>query len=224
MNYFELIKTCENASGAGSRKIITDALQSIDGDSHMLLRMALDPYLVYGVKQYSRPAKYSNEDPKDNLELYETLNKLETRMLTGNSARAAVTAILSKYTKESSGYIERIFDKDLKAKFSTETVNKFLGSKYGLIPTFKLMLAEKCESEDEFNEKITFPCQADVKYDGERNIAFVYKNEIIYYSRSGKEAHHVNGLFDEELYDLRSKFGYDIVVDGERKGNSFTET
>lgn len=85
-----------------------------------------------------------------------------------------------------------------------------------LIPTFEVMLADKCDDVDDFEKYVTFPCQADFKYDGERTIAVVKKDTITYYSRSGIEATHVNGLFDEDLRSVHNYLGYDYILDGER--------
>jgi ATP-dependent DNA ligase len=95
------------------------------------------------------------------------------------------------------------------------------------------MLADKCADADEFEQYVTFPCQGDVKYDGERNIAIVKsvhgKVEVSNISRSGLEAFHMNGLFDSELAEIhayvKEKFGWDdFILDGERFANDWTDT
>ena len=85
-----------------------------------------------------------------------------------------------------------------------------------LVPIFKVMLADKCDEVEDFDTYITFPCQADFKYDGERTIAIVNEGKINYYSRSGIEAKHVDGLFDADLLAIREELGYDFILDGER--------
>lgn len=47
---------------------------------------------------------------------------------------------------------------------------------------------------------------------------------VVYYSRSGKEATHINGLFDAELAKIHQHLGYDFILDGERYASNFTET
>jgi DNA ligase 1 len=94
-----------------------------------------------------------------------------------------------------------------------------------IVPVYACQLADKCESTDEFEQYVTFPCQADFKYDGERTQAFVRGTEVTYLNRSGLEATHCAGLFDEELIKIRNHVGYDFVLDGERcSDNGFIDT
>jgi hypothetical protein len=225
-NFVETIKACESAAGAGTKKIILAALSQADAVTCRLIKEALDPYRVFGVRKYDLPTVYTchaeTSNAHDDYEIFfALLDDLAARALTGNDARDAVTRVLGLFSEMEAKYLARIFDKDLKAGFSADTMNKIWP---GLIPTFEVMLADKCESIEEFEQEISFPCQADLKYDGERTIAIVTAASIVYYSRSGKEAVHVNGLFDQELIKIRTHLGYDFVLDGERYASNFTET
>jgi DNA ligase-1 len=219
-NFVSIIKACESASGAGTKKTIQAALTKADSTAQRLIAEALNPYRVFGVRKYDQPTKYASSDGDFKL-FFNVLDSLAAREVTGNAAIAAVTSILSKFTRETSTYLERIFDKDLKAGFSADTVNKIFKN---LIPTFEVMLADKCEDQEDFEANITFPCQADFKYDGERTIALVTADTITYYSRSGKIASHVDGLFDDDLRKLHDHVGHDFALDGERFASNFTET
>jgi DNA ligase 1 len=222
-NFVNVIKACENAGGAGTKETIKAALKTADPTAVRLIAEALNPYRVFGIRKYDRPKTYGSA-PKSAGSFniwFDLLDKLAARELTGNAAAAAVTGDLSRFDEETASYLERILDKDLKAGFSADTVNKIHKN---AIPTFEVMLADKCEDQEDFEANITFPCMADFKYDGERTIAIVKKNEVIYYSRSGKEATHVNGLFDEELQKIHEYFKEDFVLDGERFASNFTET
>lgn len=223
-NFVDIIKACEAASGAGTKNTIKAALSTADDTAKRLLNEALNPFRVFGVRKYDMPPS----GPRCMMEqveyekFFDTLDKLVSRELTGDAARDAVTAAIALFPLDAQEYIARIFDKDLKAGFSPETVNKIFP---GLIQTFEVMLADKCEDAEDFEKEVTFPCQADFKYDGERTIAMVRANEIVYYSRSGKVASHLDGLFDEDLYRWRSVLGYDFILDGERCSDlGFTDT
>ena len=225
-NFVEIIKVCEEAAGAGTKKVIMEALSRADNIACRLIREAQDPYRVFGVRKYDLPSMYTTHAETSNIsddyEIFFTLlDDLASRSLTGNAARDAVTRVLGLFSEEEARYLTRIFDKDMKAGFSADTVNKIFPN---LVPKFEVMLADKCDSSEEFEREISFPCQADFKYDGERTIAIVNSGSIVYYSRSGKEATHVNGLFDEELQRIRELLGYDFVLDGERYASNFTET
>ena len=219
-NFVDVIKACENAGGAGTKNAIKDALAMADQPAQNLIAEALNSYRVFGVRKFDRPTQYASSDGSISI-VFETLDRLASRELTGSAAQEAVTWMLSCFTEETAGYLERIIDKDLRGGFSASTVNKIFP---GLIPTFEVMLADKCEEVEDFEKNITFPCMADFKYDGERTIAIVKEDTVTYYSRSGKEAVHVNGLFDEELFRLRKVLGFDLVLDGERYASNFTET
>jgi DNA ligase-1 len=221
-NFIQIIKACESAHGAGSKQTIINALKTADETAKMLLKEALDPYRVFGVKQYVMPAGYRvKNDVMAFDHLLHTLDALAGRAYTGDAARIEVTMALRNFTADAAPYIARIIDKDLAAGFSADTVNKVFP---GLIPSFKVMLADKCETPEEFESKITFPCLAEEKLDGERTIAVVKADSVTYYSRSGKEATHCQGLFDDELLRLRAAYGGDCVLDGERYASNFTET
>jgi len=221
-NFVEIIKACEGAGGAGKKATIKTALGKADKIALRLMAEALNPYRVFGVKKFKQPAAFDGDDSKASFDkFFVLLDALHNRDITGTEAQLAITNVLSNFSKATAGYVERVIDKDLKAGFSDETFDKIHP---GLVPIFNVMLADKCEDTDDFEKYVTFPCQADFKYDGERTIAIVKKNEVVYYSRSGKIAEHVNGLFDAELQRLHAVLEYDFVLDGERYASNFTET
>ena len=165
-NFVEVIKECEAASGAGTKKTIQAALAKADSIAQRLIKEALDPYRIFGVKKFDMPtvAPKCMMSQVDYDAFFTVLDKLAARELTGDAARDAVSAAISLFPFFAHDYIARIFDKDLKAGFSADTFNKVHpGNK---IPTFEVMLADKCENPEEFLERLTFPCQADWKYDG----------------------------------------------------------
>lgn len=256
MNFVNILKECEAANGSGSKLAIQLSLAKLNDTGRKLLTYAMDPYLVFGVKKFDRPAKYATEDTCDLTPFFMMLDDLAARNLTGDAARNAVTHALATFTEETASYLERVIDKDPRAGFSADTFNKVilavgLGGELeasikkidkllktvGIaavqsninfsqrIPTFEVMLADKCEDTDDFEKYITFPCQADFKYDGQRTIAIVKEGfPVEYRARSGKESEHLNGLFDGELLAIRELIGYDFIMDGEAFASDFTET
>jgi DNA ligase-1 len=253
MNFVQVIQACEQASGAGSKKVIQAALAQADETACMLISAALNPYRTYGVKKYDTPAGHAKcmDHQHDYNAFFELLGKLEQRELTGNTARAAVTAGLMQFNDTTAPYIARVIDKDLKAGFSADTFNyvmlaKATGKDFDvvkkdidkngidaynkldtfkeLIPVFDQQLAEKCETEEEFDKYVEFPCQADIKYDGTRQFAFVTAEKVEYYARGGKPSNHLDGIFDAELQIIREAYGQDFVLDGEVMASDFTQT
>lgn len=219
--FVQALKTCESTTGAGKKAVIVEALKGLSSEGRVLMFYAMNPYYTYGVKKYTRPKEYSDQD--GSLEtITAVLDQLRTRELTGNAAKETVTMLLGAFTAETSKYLERVLEKDLKAGFSPDTYNKVWPN--DKVPTFDVMLADKCEEAEEFEKYVTFPCQADWKYDGERNICIVEADSVKYISRSGIEAFHMNGLFDAELLQIRNYLGYDYVLDGERFASDWTDT
>lgn len=220
-SFVQVLKACESAGGNGSKQVIKDALMTLDADGQTLFKYAQDMMLVFGVKKYPAPASNAAVDPDDAITRIKiVLEKLNARKITGNEARDACTWLLSQFTADTAKYVARIIDKDLQAGFSVETYNKIF---HNAVTVFNVMLADKCTTEEEFDE-IVYPCLADVKYDGERNVAIVKADGVTHHSRSGKVAEHMVGLFDDELLALRNHVGYDIVVDGERMARDYIDT
>jgi DNA ligase-1 len=231
-NFASVIHACEHASGAGSKAIILKALGQSDKDARILITAALNPYFVLGVKQFEMPetAPGISDDQQDLKPFLVLLDSLASRELTGDAARSAVRSTLSKFNEGTQKMLARVIDKDLRGGFSADTANKawktepLLGCGQKLIPTFEVMLADKCDSTEEFEERVSFPCQADWKYDGQRTIAFVRADSVEYRSRRGLIMDHLAGVFDEDLLNIRYNLGYDFVMDGESFASDFTET
>jgi DNA ligase-1 len=224
MNFVDALRACESASGAGKKAAIRAALATMDGEARLLTYLGMTPYMRFGVKKYDEPARYADQDPETAEDYIKLLNLLADRELTGNEARQAVTNVLSSFTRETAGYLSRILDKDLAAGFSADTFNDVWPDATDRIPVFDVMLADKCEGPEEFEKYVPFPCQADVKYDGERTVAIVTRDGVTYYSRSGLEARHCEGIFDDELRAVHAHLGYDFVLDGERFATDWNET
>lgn len=220
-NFIEIIKECQDAGGAGSKKVIMAAIAKADDTAKLLIKEALDPYRVFGVKKYPEPTAAGLGGEAAYNDFLNMLELLATRQITGKAAQQLVTDTLGLFPAEDQKYLALVIAKDLKAGFSGDTVNKVFKS---LVPSFEVMLADKCESAEEFEKSISFPCQADHKYDGQRTIALVERSNVTYYARSGKESEHLAGLFDEELLRLAKWYGDDIVLDGEAFASDFTET
>jgi DNA ligase-1 len=232
MNFVEVIKLCEAAGGAGSKQVIQTALAQADTDAKYLIGAALDPYQVFGVKQFAMPTKYSKKGYTSMGQFLDLLQALSSRSLTGDAARAAVTTNLALYDEETASYLARVIDKDLRAGFSADSANKAWKAnpvpgemELPLIPTFEVMLADKCDDTEDFVKYVKFPCQGDWKYDGQRTICIVREGQPVEYrARSGKEMEHLAGQYDEDLANIRYNLGYDFVMDGESFASDFTET
>jgi len=220
-NFVSILKQCEAATGSGSKKVIAGLIAQMDIDAQRLTLEALTAYRVFGIKKYVMPSVYASEDAYIDV-FFSLLDDLHDRHLTGHAARTSITNVLSLFTQETSWYLAKILDKSLKCGFSEDTFNKVWPDNQ--IPTFKVMLADKYDTDEEVMANISNLNLVEAKYDGERTIAIVSDGNVKYYSRSGKVAEHVSGLFDAELLCLRDDVGEDIIVDGERYASNFKET
>ncbi len=227
-NFVKVLKVCQSANGAGKKAAIQAALAMCDEHARALIWHALNPYLTYGVRKWEKPTSFQKPGYAGCGQFLDLLQALSSRTLTGNNAQIAVEEHLALYTAEEAEFLELVIEKDLKAGFSEDTYNKVWSGKddlYGTIPTFEVMLADKCEEPEEFLERLTFPAQADWKYDGQRTICIVRAGQPVEYrARSGKPMDHLVGTYDEDLANIRAAVGYDFVMDGESFASDFTET
>lgn len=228
-NFVKVLTACQAANGAGTKAAIQAALSCADEDTKSLIWHALNPYLTYGVRKWAKPAKHQPAGYASASGFLDLLQALSSRSLTGNDASAAVTYTLQLYPAEVAELLELVLEKDLKGcGFSEDTYNKVFKGGNGLwdkIPTFEVMLADKCEEPEEFLERLTFPAQADWKYDGQRTICIVRQSQPVEYrARSGKPMDHLVDTYDADLANIREYVGYDFVMDGESFASDFTET
>ena len=137
-----------------------------------------NPYVNYWLKQIPEYKQIGTTD----IGLEEALDQLghiSSRLKTGHAARDHLQQILCNVNPNSAEVICRIIDRDLKAGFSTSTINKIWP---GLIPTFDVMLSHKDTSG------IKFPCYSQIKMDGLR--VHVHKDAaglVTAHTRNGKE-------------------------------------
>jgi DNA ligase-1 len=150
--------------------------------------------MTYGIQKFSMLSMGHREFDEYTWRL---LDLLHTRKLTGNKAKQIVTRYVYGCTPESAEVFRRIIRKDMKMGLAVKGINRAFP---GLIPTFGIMLAK------DFDEKkVTFPCYAEPKIDGDRG---VYRDGNLY-TRSGRV---INGL--GHLTNFLKKIGAP-ALDGE---------
>ena len=208
------------AEAISTKKEKFEALSGLNDEGVRLLLECENPFRVFGIKKWEAPQVYADVDPVSFDKFFEVLDALNDRRLTGNAAKAAVTAILGTFTERTAKVLERVIKKDLKCGANTKTFESVYPQLK--VPFYDLMLCGKIEHlKNEKGEiiypkyKWEFPCQGEVKYDGMRLIAYVENGEVTYTSRSGKPAEEWNGLFDDDLIAMEKFLGQPIAVDGE---------
>lgn len=207
---------------------IISAISGLVGQEKDIIWHALNPFRVYNVRKYDRPTAFANSDPAYSERFIPLLDQLDGRVITGNAARAAVTAVLGTFTERTAAILARVLNKDFKCGANRDTFESVYRDL--CIPSFELMLAGKIEEASiatKHNPTIltaqilrdkygmTFPLQAEAKYDGRRAVCIVKDGEVTYLSRSGLQQDFMTGVFDDELAQLERTAGKPIVVDGE---------
>ncbi len=166
----QFIEQMRNTSSA------LEKIEIIKGSSkfiHKVLEYTYNPFKQYHVTSKTC-MKNSHLKSNHSLDLFEVLDKLTTREVTGHDA----IKLVNGYDSE---FLLKIIDKDLGVRAGDSIINKAIP---GLIPTFKVALAKeyegKCNWEDGW--------YASRKLDGVRCLAVVGEDGICkLYSRMGKE-------------------------------------
>lgn len=151
-----------------------------DQTFRQVLLYAYDPFRTFGILPSDNRFGLGTGD--DAGSMFNILDMLAAREVTGNDAARMVEDVLELSCPEAGALFVRILRKDLRCGISVSTINKALP---GLIPGFACMLAHKYEPK----RIKTFPVAEQPKYDGVRVLVYVDQpNGIVrFMSRNGKE-------------------------------------
>lgn len=137
--------------------------------------------------------------------IWDLLDDLSNRAITGHNAIIAVQQFLKDYNEPQKQLILNIIDKDLKCGLSEVTINKICGD---IIKTYDCCLANKFDPKHHI---LTSDWVIERKLDGLR-VQVINKNgKIKAYSRQGKEFTTLGKLIDE----LQGHLPNNTVLDGE---------
>ena len=145
-----------------------------------ILEFTYNPYKQYHVTSKTCIKNKDIITPYFGKTIFDLLEDLNTRHMTGHAAIGAVNYFVSK-NKEYKELIYRIIDKDLEIRAGAKVINKAFP---GLIPEFNVALAQNYDGKCDWNDS----WYASRKLDGVRCLAVVdEKGECTLYSRMGKE-------------------------------------
>ena len=174
-----------------------------EGNICKLLQYVYSPYIHFGVTS-SNCNKLSHLCDADNgYELFDLLDDLNEKRITGHSAISAVNGFIESWP-EYKELIHNIIDKDLKTRAGANLINKSIP---GLIPQFKVALAEAIDKMPDFENEEWL---ASRKLDGVRCIIRKEDGVIKAYSRQGKEFETLDNVINE-VKNIPGNF----VLDGE---------
>ena len=164
----------------------TDKVQIIkDADPfiHKVLEYTYNPFKQYYVtsKTCIKNSQLINEDIAHlGLELFNVLDQLNTRKVTGHDAITLVNSFVAS-CQSNGELIYKIIDKNLDIRAGDKVINKAVPN---LIPTFSVALAKEYDGKCDWNDN----WHASRKLDGVRCLAIVDENgDCKLYSRMGKQ-------------------------------------
>lgn len=195
-------KLKQTSSSLEKKEILKQHL--IDSDLQKLIHYTYNPLFQFYVT--SEVCEKNNHLSGEKINcIFDLLDSLRTRRITGHDAVGAVNAFV-KQNEEYKEIIYSVIDKDLKTRTAEKTINSAVKN---LIPEFEVALAEKY---DEKNVSLKDTWYASQKIDGCRCICIVDENgKVTSFSRQGKTFTTL-GKIEEEISKLNLK---NIVFDGE---------
>ena len=138
-------------------------------------------------------------------DLFQLLDDLAERNITGHAAVQAVNAFTKDLTEDQTAIVHNILDRDLRMGASITSILKVVPN---IVPTFKVALAHPYDPKRvDFTTERWFGSR---KLDGVRCICRKEGNNISFYSRNGKEFETL-GRIAEDIAKLPGNF----VLDGE---------
>lgn len=165
-----------------------------------IFKAAYDPFKMYGLKfnyiDWSTVG-YNNID-----EMFNLLNKLANREITGNDARSDV----GEFSHHFGDLIKLICNKDLDCGVSATTLNKVFGKNF--VPQFKCQLATSVDFD-----KIPLPITGSVKFNGTRVLCFIEDQGVTFRTRNGHTFEFPE--LADMLHKMRKHYHCDFVLDGE---------
>ena len=193
-----------------------------------VFRLALDPYITFGVLPDTIPKVHGGKGCDDYFGkrwklVRKFLDDFASRARTGGEARKVVEAWMSE--PDIAPVFARILSKDLRCGVQAKTVNKVVP---GLIPTFEIALAAegyvivKDKKTGKFvidtrPDGVEYPCMAEPKFDGVRLVALKREGVVSLVSRSGKPYSNFPNI-EAAIQDLPQD---NIMLDGEVAGVTF---
>ena len=197
-----------------------------------ILQYTLDPIIQFNVssanvKKYKNNTKYDSQKFKKYKDLFNLLDDLSNRVITGNEALKTVNEYISHLPQTHVTIVYCILDKNLKIRMSVSIVNKVYKSHTNniIIKTFEPALAK--DYDPKFN-KLDSNWSISQKLDGVRCLINVNQKNIRVYSRNGKDLYNLQLILDSiptTLINQNSFLDGEVVyIDNHTQKENFTKT
>lgn len=211
MDQYEVLQLAIKAKS--EKKTIKILEDNMNQELKYILVQALSPYISYGVDPESydmaQPIKTKSVvDEKWKL-LTHIVYKLSTRGLSGQNAIDAIEEASVHFNKRQQFILDCILSKDLHCGVSSAVIL----SKLNLLPGFQAQTAKERSN----TTSPTFPCIAELKRSGVRNISIINKDTVSHFSPEGTPQPQFSFL-NRELMNFSA--GSALVLDGTVHGVS----
>jgi DNA ligase-1 len=195
---------------SASRKHKQEVLQKYKDDEviHKYLKIAFDPYIVYGISSKKLHKQVSCVAyPADSVfDLFYWLEKHNTGTDAAIKMCQETLAAIASVDQGAAALLEELICKDLSIGADAKSINAVMP---GLIPTFSVQLAQKYFEKPSKVEGKTFALTT--KIDGGRIIAIRENDQVSFFTRAGQR---YEGLVDLER-EMLEAFPDGTVLDGE---------
>lgn len=205
-------------TSSNSKKFKQEILQKYKDDEviHKYLKIAFDPYSVYGISSKKLHKQVSCVAyPADSIfDLFYWLEKNNTGTDAAVKMCQETLAAIASVDHEAADLLEKLICKDLSIGCDSKTINSVIPQ---LIPSFAVQLAQKYFDNP---KKLTGTFAITTKLDGFRLIAM--KDEagnVFFFSRVGQR---IEGLIEIEE-ELKNAFPECTVLDGELTISNYFE-
>jgi DNA ligase-1 len=164
---FNAIEKIAATSSKNDKQAMVKQFLAFDTFKRVLVA-ALDPTTRYYMRQV--PDRIEGAAPGantfENAPIWETLERLRKRELTGNAAHDEVQRLMTFLTPQSAELFKRIIRKDLRAGFSESTVNKAWPGLIQEFPYMRCVLPKKAKFDQwEWEQGVISQEKADGLYD-----------------------------------------------------------
>lgn len=188
MNVILALEEIEKAAQGNARLDMLKRCDEACGDLRKTLFLALSPTVTFGIKKLPKPQKRGIGPVSDDQfirEMFPLLGELRDRVVTGNDAQLAVSAVLGLFTPVQLKWAERIIKQDLRLNLGAKDVNNALGA--NTVPLFEVPLATDYAKVKEKDLRGVWFYQP--KLDGARAVAVLppHGGRVVLLSRTGKE-------------------------------------
>lgn len=204
----QLQQLVEHLNRTNSQKSKLSVLQNeLNPDTARMIWYVYNPYITFGVTSRS-VVKHETSGSASSLDLFDLLDQLSTRTLSGNTALEHINRLIQNHPSYKD-LILNIIDRDLKIHLGVTLINKVFDIReYELIPSFSVALCNKYDEKlvEDYSE-----WYASRKLDGCRCIVIKDGASVKAYSRQGKEFETLSVLLD----DIRAIPIKRVVFDGE---------